>query len=156
MHEQSARSLRPGRACAAPACGPQHPASALLLIPAMTHVGTAQCTHDTLCQKPPDSRRSRVLLRAGAGGGRETNMADELVEIPLFPLGLVLFPGMALPLHIFVSRDRHLIGDFLADGAPFAVALALAGGTHEHGLPAPACTPPRLAASQRLPGAPFH
>jgi Lon protease-like protein len=85
-------------------------------------------------------------------------MADELIEIPLFPLGLVLFPGMALPLHIFESRYRHMIGDCLADRAPFGVALALAGGTHEHehDLPAPVGTLARIADYERLPDGRFN
>lgn len=83
-------------------------------------------------------------------------MADELIEIPLFPLGLVLFPGMALPLHIFESRYCHMIGDCLADRAPFGVALALAGGTHEHELPAPVGTLARIADYERLPDGRFN
>jgi Lon protease-like protein len=35
--------------------------------------------------------------------------------IPLFPLGTVLFPGLALPLHIFEDRYRRLVAD-LQDG----------------------------------------
>jgi Lon protease-like protein len=31
--------------------------------------------------------------------------------IPLFPLGTVLFPGLALPLHIFEPRYRRLVAD---------------------------------------------
>lgn len=33
--------------------------------------------------------------------------------IPLFPLGSVLFPGIRLPLHIFESRYRTLVGELL-------------------------------------------
>lgn len=35
--------------------------------------------------------------------------------LPLFPLGSVLFPGLALPLHIFEDRYRRLVAD-LSDG----------------------------------------
>lgn len=35
--------------------------------------------------------------------------------IPLFPLGSVLYPGLALPLHIFEPRYRRLVAD-LQDG----------------------------------------
>ncbi|MYJ80050.1 MAG: ATP-dependent protease, partial [Caldilineaceae bacterium SB0670_bin_27] len=31
------------------------------------------------------------------------------MEMPLFPLNVVLFPGMALPLHIFEPRYREMI-----------------------------------------------
>ena len=41
-------------------------------------------------------------------------------ELPLFPLGTVLFPGLVLPLHVFEDRYRalvrHLVG--LPDGTP--------------------------------------
>jgi len=32
-------------------------------------------------------------------------------KIPLFPLTLVLFPGMTLPLHIFEPRYKRMIKD---------------------------------------------
>jgi uncharacterized protein len=37
-------------------------------------------------------------------------MADRL---PLFPLGLVLVPGLLLPLHVFEARYRQLVGELL-------------------------------------------
>ena len=55
-------------------------------------------------------------------------MADERFEVPLFPLNVVLFPGMALPLHVFESRYRRMIADCLADRAPFGVVLAESEG----------------------------
>jgi Lon protease-like protein len=41
-------------------------------------------------------------------------------ELPLFPLGSVLFPGVVLPLHIFEHRYRQLVRDLAAlpEGAP--------------------------------------
>ena len=49
------------------------------------------------------------------------------VELPLFPLNLVLFPGMALPLHIFEERYRKMIGDCLDSQSPFGVVLIREG-----------------------------
>jgi Lon protease-like protein len=34
--------------------------------------------------------------------------------LPIFPLGLVAFPGMTLPLHVFEERYRALVRDLLA------------------------------------------
>ena len=34
-------------------------------------------------------------------------------NIPLFPLNVVLFPGMMLPLHIFEERYKFMIGECL-------------------------------------------
>ena len=38
---------------------------------------------------------------------------SESVLIPLFPLGVVLLPGQALPLHIFEERYKQMIGECL-------------------------------------------
>jgi Lon protease-like protein len=46
------------------------------------------------------------------------------MKIPLFPLNTVLFPGAALPLHIFEGRYREMVGDCLADDQPFGVVRA--------------------------------
>ena len=41
--------------------------------------------------------------------------------IPLFPLGIVLFPGMPLPLHIFEDRYKAMLQEVQADEIPFGV-----------------------------------
>jgi Lon protease-like protein len=46
------------------------------------------------------------------------------MRIPLFPLNLVLFPGAALPLHIFEERYREMVGECLAEGKAFGVVRA--------------------------------
>ena len=38
--------------------------------------------------------------------------------LPLFPLGVVLYPGMLLPLHIFEERYRQLVRDLLDGPEP--------------------------------------
>jgi len=43
------------------------------------------------------------------------------MRIPLFPLDTVLFPGAALPLHIFEDRYREMIGECLAQKTEFGV-----------------------------------
>jgi Lon protease-like protein len=43
------------------------------------------------------------------------------MRIPLFPLDTVLFPGAALPLHIFEERYREMIGECLAQKKEFGV-----------------------------------
>jgi ATP-dependent Lon protease len=47
----------------------------------------------------------------------------ETQRIPLFPLEVVLFPGMVLPLHIFESRYKLMIRRCLRTGEPFGIAL---------------------------------
>jgi len=53
------------------------------------------------------------------------------MRLPFFPLSLVLFPHLPLPLHIFEERYRAMTRDLLADGSPFGgrfvVGTILAG-----------------------------
>jgi Lon protease-like protein len=56
------------------------------------------------------------------------------MEIPIFPLNTVLFPGAALPLHIFEERYRLMIGRCLEGDRLFGVALIRLG--NEVGGPA--------------------
>jgi ATP-dependent Lon protease len=45
-------------------------------------------------------------------------------RIPLFPLDLVLFPGQAMPLHIFEPRYREMTRHCIATQSPFGIVLA--------------------------------
>jgi len=49
------------------------------------------------------------------------------LELPLFPLNTVLFPGAYLPIHVFEERYRLMIGRCLEEGLPFGVVLIRAG-----------------------------
>lgn len=51
-------------------------------------------------------------------------MDEELQRIPLFPLDVVLFPGMTLPLHIFEPHYREMTKMCLDCNTPFGVILA--------------------------------
>ena len=55
-------------------------------------------------------------------------------RLPLFPLPLVLFPGTALPLHIFEPRYRQLLADCLEGDRRFGIAR-LGEGVAEVDLP---------------------
>ena len=44
--------------------------------------------------------------------------------VPLFPLSLVLLPGMALPLHIFEERYKEMMSDIIPVQGEFGVVLA--------------------------------
>lgn len=50
-----------------------------------------------------------------------------LREIPLFPLPIVLFPGVPLPLHIFEPRYREMLSDIRASGNLFGLSFFDAG-----------------------------
>jgi Lon protease-like protein len=55
-------------------------------------------------------------------------------DLPLFPLGTVLFPGSRLPLRIFEPRYLAMLRDCLRDGSGFGVCLIQEG--REVGAPA--------------------
>lgn len=44
--------------------------------------------------------------------------------LPLFPLSLVLLPGMPLPLHIFEERYKDLMGEVIPNKREFGIVLA--------------------------------
>jgi Lon protease-like protein len=49
------------------------------------------------------------------------------MELPLFPLDTVLFPGATMPLHIFEERYKEMIGLCLEEKRPFGVLLIREG-----------------------------
>jgi len=49
------------------------------------------------------------------------------VQVPLFPLNTVLFPGGPLPLRIFETRYVDMIGNCIRNDAPFGVLLIREG-----------------------------
>jgi Lon protease-like protein len=74
----------------------------------------------------PDS----IYYLQGRVTGEDFRVSD-LREMPLFPLGTVLFPGMILPLHIFEPRYRLMIKGCIENSLPFGVVLIEKG--HEVG-----------------------
>jgi ATP-dependent Lon protease len=48
--------------------------------------------------------------------------------LPLFPLQLVVFPGSAIPLHVFEERYKEMVGEAEAAGTEFGIVLAKDGG----------------------------
>lgn len=48
--------------------------------------------------------------------------------LPLFPLGVVLFPRAMLPLHIFEERYKQMIGEAIRNKTEFGVVLATGKG----------------------------
>jgi len=48
--------------------------------------------------------------------------------LPLFPLQLVVFPGAAVPLHIFEARYREMVGEAEARGTEFGIVRTIGEG----------------------------
>ncbi len=51
-----------------------------------------------------------------------SDMVSGVSELPLFPLSVVLFPGVPLPLHIFEPRYRQMLTDVQAGESLFGVS----------------------------------
>lgn len=78
---------------------------------------------------------------------------DEAVttmELSLFPLNTVLFPGQVLPLHIFEERYRLMIRRCLAEDLPFGVVLIKSGQEVGAAEPQPVGTVARIVESTHL------
>lgn len=74
------------------------------------------------------------------------------MELPLFPLGTVLFPGMMLPLHIFEPRYREMINRCLDERLPFGVVLIREGKeVGESAIPYSVGTAARITRVDRKP-----
>jgi len=68
-------------------------------------------------------------------------MSTSAIELPLFPLNVVLFPGMVLPLHIFEPRYRQMITECRKEDKPFGVVLTRPEGRD---VSLPPSVPPSL------------
>lgn len=56
-----------------------------------------------------------------------------MVELALFPLQIVVFPGEETPLHIFEPRYRQLVKDISESGDPFGIVLVKRGAGRSRG-----------------------
>ena len=56
--------------------------------------------------------------------------------LPIFPLELVLLPGVSLPLHIFEPRYKEMIAECLEQNKPFGVVRASDDGVADIGCTA--------------------
>ena len=62
------------------------------------------------------------------------SLPEDLLHLSLFPLNVVLFPGMPMPLHIFEERYKAMIGECVDREEPFGIILIKEG--QEVGEPA--------------------
>lgn len=75
------------------------------------------------------------------------------MELPLFPLNSVLFPGMPLRLHIFEERYKEMINQCIDNQSPFGVVLIKAGSAEGSSVARPCVigTTAHITQVQRLP-----
>lgn len=92
--------------------------------------------HDQFNSGKPSSSRSQV----------------EPMQLPLFPLNTVLFPGMVLPLHIFEPRYREMVHYCLQEQQPFGVVHIRQGlEAGPAAIPHEVGTAARITKADRLP-----
>jgi len=72
------------------------------------------------------------------------------IELPLFPLNVVLFPGADLPLHIFEARYRLMINECYQQEKPFGVVLARSQSQQMREEPYPIGTMADILALSRM------
>jgi len=53
--------------------------------------------------------------------------------IPVFPLGIVVYPGESLNLHIFEPRYKQLVKECFAEGKPFGIPTVIHNQLNEMG-----------------------
>jgi hypothetical protein len=53
--------------------------------------------------------------------------------IPVFPLGIVVYPGEQVNLHIFEPRYRQLVGECLSEAKPFGIPTVINNKLNEMG-----------------------
>lgn len=72
-----------------------------------------------------------VLAAATPGASADGERATRF--LPLFPLGIVAFPGERVLLHIFEPRYKQLIADSADDGINFGIVTIVPGGASSIG-----------------------
>jgi Lon protease-like protein len=82
--------------------------------------------------------------------GRKKVMSASAIELPLFPLNVVLFPGVVLPLHIFEPRYRQMIVDCQEQEQPFGIVLVRPDSTPLQEEPYPVGTMAEIRDLHRL------
>lgn len=63
-------------------------------------------------------------------------MTEDKQNIPIFPLGVVLFPGVRLPLHIFEERYKLMVRECREQGSEFGVVYYTGENFYEVGCAA--------------------
>lgn len=62
-------------------------------------------------------------MAATESGRQDSGASGRIAEIPLFPLNIVMFPQMILPLHIFEERYKEMINRCVHESQPFGIVL---------------------------------
>ncbi|GAB2247666.1 hypothetical protein Droror1_Dr00007548 [Drosera rotundifolia] len=132
-HHISATNTTAAIAAGATTTPPQQPPMALArLLPPTTAFSTTTKPPKNPTLTPPihafhsittTTRHRRLRFRCSASNHHKSSLTDT-VELPLFPLPLVLFPGAVLPLQIFEFRYRIMMHTLLHTDLRFGVVFS--------------------------------
>ncbi|NCF81095.1 MAG: hypothetical protein GWP74_05715, partial [Proteobacteria bacterium] len=67
-------------------------------------------------------------MRAAAPPEQSPDAGSRSQFLPLFPLGIVAFPGELVLLHIFEPRYKQLIAESADSGSSFGIVTVVPGG----------------------------
>ena len=82
----------------------------------------------------------------------ELDRVKQVRELPLFPLPIVLFPGVPLPLHIFEPRYRQMLTDVSKNNSLFGLSYFDPGSsTSERPLPGHIGCAAEISETQTMP-----
>ncbi len=75
-----------------------------------------------------------LVLKSGKISLLNANLHSAMINfVPIFPLGIVVYPGEDLNLHIFEPRYKQLINECFAEKKPFGIPTVLKNGLTERG-----------------------
>ncbi len=96
----------------------------------------------------------RPFSREGEGLDAQDDLIrdeqDNFMELPLFPLNIVLFPGMLQGLHIFEPRYREMMNRCIDEKIPFGLVLARQDREHPEAATHAIGTAARIARVERM------
>lgn len=76
------------------------------------------------------AKRLNLSICLASSSNPSPSVSSDLVELPIFPLPLVLFPGAVLPLQIFEFRYRIMMHTLLQTDLRFGVLFSNPSPSH--------------------------
>jgi uncharacterized protein len=82
---------------------------------------------------PPPFGRGKLCSPKSQKNRRDWLICTMTNFIPIFPLGIVVYPGEELNLHIFEDRYKQLITECFAENRPFGIPVVINNKVMDHG-----------------------
>jgi Lon protease-like protein len=97
---------------------------------------------ELVCGPECEVKQRRTIGQVPPGARRKVS-GGCVSLLPIFPLDVVLFPGVPLPLHIFEPRYKEMIGECLAERKVFGIVRV-----QEEGIAQIGCTAEIIAVTK--------